>query len=187
MPSEISRLLEEHRAGNPDAVNRLTPQLYDELRRIAAYYMRGERPDHSLQPTALVHEAYLRLVGQDDLHWESRAHFFAIAARAMRNILVDRARARGSAKRGGDVARVPLDEVEALVGAPDLDYLALDAALDALERVDPQQCRVVELRYFAGLGIEETADALGVSPATVKRDWAMAKVWLRRRIEGSHD
>jgi RNA polymerase sigma factor (TIGR02999 family) len=185
MPSEISRLLEEHRAGNREAVNRLTPLLYDELRRIAAYYMRGERPDNSLQPTALVHEAYIRLVGQDDLHWESRAHFFAIAARAMRHILVDRARARGSAKRGGDVARVPLDEVDGLVGAPDLDYLALDVALDALERVDPQQCRVVELRYFAGLGIDQTAEALGVSPATVKRDWAMAKVWLKRRIEGN--
>jgi len=180
--SDITRLLEAHREGDPAALERLTTLLYGELRRIAAYYLRAERPDHSLQPTALVHEAYLRLAEQRDFHWRDRAHFFALAARVMRRILVDHARARSAEKRGSARRVVPLDETLDVVASTDLDLVALDDALVALERLDPQQSRVVELRYFGGLTIEEAAEVIGISPATVKRDWTMAKAWLRREI-----
>ena len=179
---EISLLLEEHGNGNPDAIKKLMPLLYDELRKLAAYYLRAERPDHTLQPTALVHEAYLKLVDQGSAQWRNRAHFFALAAQVMRHILVDHARARRTSKRGGTRPAVPLDEAVNILSERDVDLVSLDDALRALEASDPQQSRIVELRYFGGLSIEETAEVLGISPATVKRDWTMAKAWLRREI-----
>jgi RNA polymerase sigma factor (TIGR02999 family) len=179
---EVSRLLIEHSRGNREALTELLPLVYDELRRLAAYHLRSERPEHTLQATALVHEAYLKLVDQRTVNWQNRAHFLAVAAQVMRHILVDYARARRTDKRGGgrpmaafeDVARVPAEQ--------DPDLVALDDALRRLARVDEQQGRIVELRYFGGLSIEETAEVLAVSPATVKRDWTMAKAWLRREI-----
>jgi RNA polymerase sigma factor (TIGR02999 family) len=178
----VTQLLEAHRRGDPDALERLMPLLYGELRRLAAYYLRAERPDHTLQPTALVHEAYLRLAEQREMHWRDRAHFFALAAQVMRHILVDHARARRTSKRGKAQVAVPLDDAADEMLRPDLDFVALDDALRALEQNDAQQSRIVEMRYFGGLTIEETAEVLGISPATVKRDWTMAKAWLRREI-----
>jgi RNA polymerase sigma factor (TIGR02999 family) len=181
-PSEVTRLLDHYREGDRDALERLLPLVYDELRTIAARHLRRERSDHTLQPTALVHEAYLRLADQEGGRFENRAHFFGIAARLMRQILVDHARTHNREKRGGGLARVTLaDEV---LGAqePDLDLIALDDALKALAEIEPELCRLVELRYFGGLTIEETAEVLGTSPATVKRDWAMAKAFLHRRL-----
>ena len=160
-----------------DAADRLVPSVYDELRRLAHHYMRGERANHTLQTTALVNEAYLRLAGIDSLQWRDRAHFFAVAATLMRRVLVDYARQRAREKRGGAVSVTTLDE-NVLGREPAVDVVALDEALERLAAVDPQQSRVVELRFFAGLSVKETADALGISPATVKRDWATAKLWL---------
>jgi RNA polymerase sigma factor (TIGR02999 family) len=178
----VTQLLEAHRRGDPDALERLTSLLYGELRRIAAYYLQSERPDHTLQPTALVHEAYLRLAEQRGLQWRDRAHFFALAAQVMRHILVDHARSRRTVKRGGAHPIVALDDTVEAAFQTDMDYVALDDALRTLEQKDAQQCRIVEMRYFGGLTIEETAEVLGISPATVKRDWTMAKAWLRREI-----
>jgi len=159
----------------------LLPLVYDELRGLARGYLRHERSDHTLQSTALVHEAYLRLVDQN-VTWQNRAHFFAIAAQMMRRILVDHARGRNTGKRGEGICRVPLHEE--LVGGDqrDVDIIALDEALTNLAKFDPQQSRIVELRFFAGLSIEDTSEVLKVSPATVKRDWAMAKAWLYREM-----
>jgi RNA polymerase sigma factor (TIGR02999 family) len=157
------------------------PLVYDELRRLARGYLRRERVEHTLQSTALVHEAYLRLVDQN-VAWENRAHFFGIAAQMMRRILVDQARARQAAKRG-DALKVTLDEGMAVAEARNLDVLALDRALHRLSQLDEQQGKVVELRFFAGLSIEETAEALSISSATVKREWAMAKAWLSREMQ----
>ena len=182
MSHNISHLLKEWNAGDPEALDRLTPLVYEGLRRQAARYLRRERPGHTLQTTALIHEAYLRLVDAGDVHWQGRAHFFAIAANLMRRILVDHARRRDADKRGGSHVRVQLDE--AVAGGTDVDLLAIDEALDRLAAVDPQQARVVELRFFSGLSVEETAAALGVSPKTVKRDWSVARAWLRREIGG---
>jgi RNA polymerase sigma factor (TIGR02999 family) len=182
--TDVSQLLERHRGGDPDAVNQLVPLLYGELRKLAAYYLRVERPDHTLQPTALVHEAYLKLVGEAGARWESRAHFIALAAQVMRHVLVDHARTRAAGKRGGDQVKVVLDEAAEVPDRYAADLVALDDALRELARVDEQHSRVVELRYFGGLSIEETAEVLGVSPATVKRNWTVAKVWLRRQMEG---
>jgi RNA polymerase sigma factor (TIGR02999 family) len=185
MPSDepgVTQLLEAHRRGDPDALERLMPLLYGELRRLAAYYLRAERPDHTLQPTALVHEAYLRLADRRELHWRDRAHFFALAAQVMRHILVDHARARRTGKRGKAQTAVPLDEAADAALRLDPDLVALDDALRTLEQKDSQQSRIVEMRYFGGLTIEETAEVLGISPATVKRDWTMAKAWLRREL-----
>lgn len=178
---EITRLLEEHAAGRGEALELLVPIVYGELRRIAASRMRRERPDHTLQPTALVNEAWIRLAAAPGAKYESRSHFFGIAARLMRQILVDHARARSREKRGGDGLRVTVDETIAAV-APEVDVLALDEALDRLEATDRTAATVVELRYFGGLGIEEAADVLGVSAATVKRDWAVARAFLRREM-----
>ena len=175
----VTRLLRGVRAGRHDAFGALLPLVYAELRRRAGNYMRHERDGHTLQPTALVHEAYLRLVNQQ-VRWQNRAHFFAIAAQAMRRILVDHARRHHRAKREG--IHIPLDDIDLPAAVRDIDLLALDRALDQLARRDAQQSRIVELRYFGGLSIEETAKVLGISAATVKRDWTMARAWLHQQI-----
>ncbi len=182
LPDNITHLLMEWSAGDERALDRLTPLVYEELRHQAARYLRRERRGHTLQTTALINEAYLRLIDAKDVHWQSRAHFFAIAANLMRRILVDHARRRDAAKRGGSQLRLTLDEALAVTKEPDLDLLAIDEALDRLAKIDPQQARVVELRFFSGLSVEETAASLGVSPKTVKRDWSVARAWLRREI-----
>ena len=175
-------LLLAWRDGDPAAFDRLVPMVNDELRRLAGAYMAKERAGHTLQPTALVNEAYLRLIHVHRIQWQNRAHFIAMAARTMRRILVDSARARGNDKRGGSIQKVPLDEVA--IGAPgsQADVLRVDEALHALAAVYPRQQDVVELRFFGGLTIEETAEVLGVSPDTVKRDWRFAKLWLVREL-----
>lgn len=176
--SEVTALLREVRRGDQQAFDRVFSIVYDELRRLAAYYMRRERTDHTLQTTALVHEAYLRLVGRGARDWEDRKHFFSVAAEVMRSLLVNHARAHRAAKRRGAGERVPLDENVSL-DSPDLDeVLALDTALKRLSEIDPRQAKVVELRYFAGLAIPEIAGVLGVSERTVIREWNMAKAWL---------
>ncbi len=179
---EVTQLLVAWGNGDKAALDRLMPLVYEELRRLARHYMSRERPGHTLQSTALVNEAYLRLVEQEGMRWENRAHFFGIAARLMRQILVEHARSRQAAKRGGGQYRLSLSRVDRLASAPDINLLALDDALGRLEALDPQKSRIVELRYFGGLGIEETAEVIGVSPATVKRDWSMARAWLRREL-----
>lgn len=184
MSHNITQLLKEWSAGDRRALDRLTPLVYEELRRQAARYLRRERAGHTLQTTALINEAYLRLIGARDVRWQSRAHFFAIAANLMRRVLVEHARRRDAGKRGGSQVRVQLDEALAVADETDVDLLAVDEALDRLAAVDPQQARVVELRFFGGLSVEETARALGVSPKTVKRDWSVARAWLRREIGG---
>jgi len=159
--------------------------VYDELRRLARHYLKSERPEHTLQSTALVHEAYLRLVGQSSLQVESRAHFFGIAAGLMREILVDHARKRGAAKRGADCLTLTLDEAVALPQQKELNVIALDDALNGLAEMDARQSRIVELRFFGGLSIEETSDVLEISTATVKREWATARLWLQREMSRS--
>lgn len=177
---DVTELLVRWGSGDGAALDALTPLVYNELRRLAASYLRREKPGHTLQGTGLVHEAYLKLVGQREVEWRNRSHFFALAAEMIRRILVDHARAKVAAKRGGANTKVSLDEALAPAEEKDLNLVALDDALVALATTDPQQSRVVELRYFAGLSIEETAAALGISPATVKRDWTMAKAFLKR-------
>jgi RNA polymerase sigma factor (TIGR02999 family) len=180
---DVTGLLLAWRAGDAEAGERLLPAIYDELHRQAARAMRREDGAHTLQATALVHEAYLRLVDQRRVEWRSRAHFFGVAAQMMRRVLVDHARTRLAAKRGGALQRVTLGDVGAGASSDDeLDVLALHEALERLAVLDPDQARLVELRYFGGLGIEDTAEALGVSPATVKREWAVARAWLRREL-----
>ena len=178
----ITELLIAWSDGHPEALDRLAPIVYEDLRRLAAGYMRREPAGHALQPTALVHEAYLRLVDQRQVQWRNRAHFFGIAAQMMRRILVDHARKRLADKRGGAVTIVGLDEALPAGPSNTIDVLALDQALDQLTAVDVRLCRVVELRYFAGLNIDETASALDVSTGTVQRDWTVAKAWLFRRL-----
>jgi RNA polymerase sigma factor (TIGR02999 family) len=178
-----SQVLADWAEGDPAARDRLLPIVYEELRRLAHRHMRGERKGHTLQTTALVNEVYLRLAGVDALRGRDRAHFFAMAATLMRRVLVDYARRRGREKRGAGVSVISLDE-NAIVPREGVDVVALDAALERLAAVDPQQSRVVELRFFAGLSVEETADVLGISAATVKRDWATAKLWLYRELTG---
>ena len=180
-PPEVTKLLVRWTQGDQSALNDLLPLVYDELRRLARSYLYKERPGHTLQSTALVHEAYMRLVDQN-VTWQSRAHFFGIAAQMMRRILVDHARARDAAKRGDGDMKVTLDEGMAFTGARDVALIVLDKALNDLARFDPQQGRIVELRFFAGLSIEETSEVMDISPATVKRDWAMAKAWLSREM-----
>jgi RNA polymerase sigma factor (TIGR02999 family) len=171
--------------GDGQSLDSLLPIVYQELRRLAASYLRRERPGQTLQPTALVHEAYLRLMKDRPDRWQNRAHFCAIAAHSMRQILIERARARGALKRGGARPRVTLDEALVAGGEQSIDLLALDQALERLAEMDPEQARLVELRFFGGLTVEETADALGMSPATVKRHWTVARAWLARELEGS--
>lgn len=182
-PSQsVTALLEAWGHGDDGALGRLIPVVYRELRRVAHRYMARERMGHTLQTTALVNEAYLRLVDLHPFSWQDRVHFFAISARLMRRILVDDARARESLKRGGGAVHVSLDEVSPATREPDVDVLALDEALTKLTAFDSRKARVVELRYFAGLTVEETADALEVSPETVLRDWTIAKLWLLREL-----
>jgi len=181
---ELTGLLHAWREGDAAALDELLPRVYDELRRIAAQRMRGERGGHTLQPTALVHEAFLRLVGQP-IDWRDRGHFFAVASRAMRRVAVDHWRAGAAQKRGGDGPRVELGDAEPAVEAKSVDVMALDAALSRLETLSVQQARVVELRYFAGLSLEEVADVLDRSRASVFRDWRAAKTWLFRELSGS--
>jgi RNA polymerase sigma factor (TIGR02999 family) len=183
--AHITRLLREWQDGSQDALDRLVPLVYDELHRIAASYISRERAGHTLQPTALVNEAYIRLVQAEDVAFESRAHFLGIAARLMRQILVDHARRHDARRRGGRQRRVTLTEGVALDEAgADVDLLALDQALERLAAEDARLARLVELRYFGGLSTEETAEVLATSPRTVKRDWAVARVWLRRLMSG---
>jgi RNA polymerase sigma factor (TIGR02999 family) len=175
---EITQMLVAWSNGRQEVLEELMPLVYDELRRLAAHYLRHERPDHTLQPTALVHEAYLRLVDQTQVRWQNRAHFFGIAANLMRQILVNHALSHRASKRGGTAIKLTLDEAAGLSKQRDVDLVALDDALTRLAALDPQQGRTVELRFFGGLTIEETAEVLRVSPATVKREWTMAKAWL---------
>jgi RNA polymerase sigma factor (TIGR02999 family) len=181
-PGETTRLLAEWRAGDSGAFERLWPIVYEELRRLASGYMRAERPDHLLQTTALVHEAYLRLVDQPQVSCETRNHFLAIAAQVMRHILVDYARARCRAKRGGGLPAQPLEDVAVISADRAEELVAVDSALEGLMTVDRRKGRIFELRHFGGLSVEEAAQVLNVSPATVARDWRMAKAWLRRAI-----
>jgi RNA polymerase sigma factor (TIGR02999 family) len=180
----ITQLLVELRAGNADAMARLLPIVYRELRRLAAHYMRQERPGHTLQPTALVHEAYLRLVGQADRNWQNRAHFFAVAAQTMRTVLVDHARANLTRKRGGKQVHVELNNSLNLAAPKPQATLVLDETLRRLEQIDPRASRVVELRWFVGLSVEEAAHVMGISEKTVRRDWNFAKAWLQTELEG---
>ena len=180
---DITGLLVAWKKGDDEALEELIPVVYSELRRLARYQLRGERAGHSLQPTALTHEAFLRLFGTRQVSWQNRAHFFAVASQLMRRVLVEHARKRSATKRGGSVTRVTLDEAKTPAEAEDLDILALHEALTQLEKIDPRQCRIVELRYFGGLDTEETAEVLDLSPSTVKRDWRVAKIWLRRALE----
>ena len=177
---DVTGLLRRWSEGDKQALEGLLPLVYEELRALAASCFRSERPDHTLQPTALVHEAYLRLIGQEHVAWQNRAHFFGIAAQMMRRILVDHARARHAAKRGGGQVTLMLDDAVALPKQRNVDLLALDAALTELAELDARQSQIVELRFFAGLSIEDTARVLAISPATVKREWATARAWLRR-------
>jgi RNA polymerase sigma factor (TIGR02999 family) len=171
-------------ADDRQSLDSLLPDVYQELRRLAATYIRRERPGQTLQPTALVHEAYLRLMKDRPDRWQNRAHFCAIAAHSMRQILIERARARGAQKRGGAQPRVTFDEALVAGGGQSFDLLALEEALQRLARLDPEQARLVELRFFGGLTVEETAEAMSISPATVKRHWAVARAWLARELEG---
>lgn len=181
-PGEVTRLLAELNQGGRDVLDRLVPLVYDELQRIASRRLQAERADHTLATTDLVHEAYAKLVGLERIEWKSRAQFFALCAQAMRRILVDHALRRKAQKRGGDRRRLGLDEVSIPVGQPAEEMLALHEAMERLAAVDARQSRVVECRYFAGMTVEETAEALGVSAATVKRDWTLARAWLHREL-----
>jgi RNA polymerase sigma factor (TIGR02999 family) len=185
-PSEITQLLQDWRDGDGKALDILLPRVYKELRRLARHQLRNERPDHTLQSAALVHEAYLRLVGMSPPRWESRTHFFAIAAQLMRQILVDYARRHGTAKRGGSVCKLSLEEAMATPRRARVDILALDDALHELERIDERQSRVVELRFFVGLSLNEISKVLEIAPATVQRDWTAARAWLHREISRGH-
>lgn len=184
---QITRLLREAEGGDQEKVDLLVQALYGELRRLASSYLRRERTGHTLQATALVSEAYLRLVEQDGTDWKNRGHFFAIAAQAMRRVLVDHARKSHAAKRGGPLPRLSLEQAIVYSKEQAGQLVALDELMQRLTRIDPQQARIVELRVFGGLTVEEAAEALGISPATVKRDWAMAKAWLAREMDRSAD
>ena len=179
----VTQLLVELSKGNHAAVDLLLPLIYDELRRLAANYMRRERQGHTLQPTALVHEAYMRIVDQRSDNWQNRAHFFGVAAQIMRRLLVDYARASNAEKRGYEFQKVSLDENIDKASEQSAELIALDDALKALALIDEQKSRIVELRYFGGLTVEETAEVLGVTPITVKRHWRMAKAWLHRQMQ----
>ena len=181
----VTQLLNAITDGDSRASSELLPVIYDELRKLAQAYMSREAPGRTLQPTALVHEAYLRLVGQSDVQWNSRGHFFGAAAQAMRRILIDQARQRGRIKRGGGAARVELKDDLASTEESGTDLVALDEALDQLEQFDKRKWQVVMIQYFAGLTIEETAGALGVSPSTVRNDWTFAKAWLLRQLDAN--
>ena len=181
--TDVTLLLNEISGGNQNAAAALVSLLYDELHEIAARYLQHERRDHTLQATALVHEAYLRLVDQQNVEWKNRSHFFGVAAQLMRRILVDYARSHQAIKRGGSVPKISLDDAIVFSKEQPENLVALDQLLTRLSAVDSQQGQIVELRFFAGLSVEETAEIMDISPATVKRDWAMAKVWLARELK----
>jgi len=184
-PREVTQLLLAWNDGDESALERLVPLVYNELRRLAKRRVRLERPDHTLQTTALINEAYLRLVDVRNVRWQNRAHFFALCARLMRRILVDYARTRHYAKRGGGAQPVSLEQSPAVSPAPSTDLVAVDDALKALTKIDDRKAQVVELRFFGGLTVEESAEVLKVSPETVRRDWKLAKVWLLRELSGA--
>jgi len=184
-PDEITRLLADWSQGDKTALDKLTPLIYEELRRLAHHYMSRERPGHTLQTTALVNEAYVRLINRKDVHWQNRAHFFAIAAQLMRTILVDHARQHGYAKRGGGARKISLDEVAIVSHDRSEEVVELDEALTRLTGFDPLQGRIVELRFFGGLTIKQTAEVLDLSPATIKREWHTARAWLFRELDKS--
>lgn len=181
-PGEITALLVDWRSGNRSALDRLIPLVYDELRRLASGYMRGERSNHLLQTTALVHEAYLRMIDSSGINYETRAHFFAVAAQVMRHILVDYARGQRRARRGEGVPPVSLSDIAEITEHRTEEVLAVNSALEKLTAIDARKGRVFEMRYFGGMSVDEAAEALNLSPATVARDWRMAKAWLRREI-----
>ena len=183
-PQNVTKLLVQWSSGDQGALDALIPLVYEELRRVARYYLKQEKPSHTLSSTALVHEAYLRLVNQKEVTWQNRAHFFGVAAQMMRRILVDHARRRSYAKRGGGAMTLALEEAVATPQRREIDVVALDDALDSLAKLDDRQSRMVELRFFGGLSIEETSEVLGVSVPTVKREWASARAWLYREISG---
>ena len=182
---EVTKLLKDWSAGDQSALDKLMPLVYDELRRLAHQHMRREKPGHTLQTSALVNEAYVRLVDQREIQWEGRAHFFGIAARLMRQILVDRARRRNFAKRGGGTIQVSLNEATTVAQEQSANVMALDDALKNLEKTDQRKSRIVELRFFGGMSIEETAKVLRVSPGTVMRDWTFARAWLRNQMSSA--
>jgi RNA polymerase sigma-70 factor, ECF subfamily len=179
---EVTQLLKAWTTGDERALEKLTPLVYEQLRRVAQHHMAGQRPGHILQTTALVNEVYLQLLDCGQMNWQDRAHFFAMSAQLMRRILIDFARSRGSQKRGGDAVHVSLDEAPSVSKEPDPNLVALDDALKELAAVDERKSKVVELRFFGGLSVEETAAALKVSPETVMRDWRLAKLWLLREL-----
>ncbi|MBZ5571560.1 MAG: sigma-70 family RNA polymerase sigma factor [Acidobacteriia bacterium] len=183
--SQVTELLVRWRSGDREALDALMPLVYAELHRLANHYLQRERSDHTLQSTALVHEAYVRLVGQNPPEWQNRSHFFGVAAQLMRQILVDYARSHRADKRGGGVCKLTLLDAEAQPQPVDVDVIALDDALRALAEMDPQQSRVVELKFFAGLSNEDTSEVLGISPSTVKREWITARAWLFRELDRS--
>jgi len=182
--SEITKMLEDYRNGNREVLDELLPLVYGELRRLAHSYLRGERENLPLQTTALVHEAYLKLIDQHSVSFENRAQFFALSATAMRRILLDNARRHSSAKRGSGGVRVSLDDAAEISADVNEDLIVLDMALQELEKFDAQQAKIIELRYFGGLTIEEAAEVLQISPATIKREWTMARAWLYKKIVG---
>lgn len=184
-PQNITILLEDCVKGRKGAVDELLPHVYSELKKISSKYLRDEYRNHTLQTTELVHEAYIKLVGDQNIEWQSRAHFFGIAANSMRNILVDHARKRKSLKRGEGKENLSLDDVFNLSEKSDDQLLALDDAMKKLEKVEERSCKIIELRYFSGLTIEEAAEVLNISPATAKRDWSFAKAWLYREIQSN--
>jgi RNA polymerase sigma factor (TIGR02999 family) len=182
--NQVTRLLLDWSHGDKAALNQLMPLVYQELRKLASSYLRSERPDHTLQPTALIHEAYLRMIGGDMPEWQSRAHFFGVAARLMRQILVEHARTRHAAKRGGDQHKISLDDAPEVFAQSDAaELLALDYALTKLSSFDERRSRILEMRAFGGMSVEETAQALGISERTVKREMRLAQAWMRRELE----
>src|SRR5262245_32878688 len=180
--TQINFLLDQYRDGQTEGFEKLMALVYDDLRKLAAWQLQSERPDHTLQPTALVHEVYLKLASQNPVEWQNKAHFFALSAQVMRHILVDHARTRQREKRGGAHTNIPLEYTLNLSSPSDPELIALDEALKALADKDPRKSLIVEMRYFGGLSIEATAEALGVSSTTVRREWTMAKAWLRREL-----
>ena len=180
--TQVTQLLQQWQEGSNDALEALMPLVYKELKRLAGSYLRRERPDHTLQSAALVNEAYLRLVDQTQTRWQNKAHFYGIAAQMMRRVLADHARGHNAAKRGAGMPELELNEAVAQAQARSVDLVDLEEALQKLEKLDPQQGKIVELRFFSGLSIEDTANVLGISPATVKRDWAAARAWLFREV-----
>jgi RNA polymerase sigma-70 factor (ECF subfamily) len=182
MPEDLTQLLKECSNGKQEALDELLPAVYTELRRLASSYLRRERPDHTLQATALVHEAYLKLIDQHSVNWQNRAHFFGVAAQLMRRILVDHARTHLREKRGGQMQRLSLDDAISWAEERDVDLVVLDDALTELAKFDERKSRLVELRFFSGLSIEETAEILRIAPSTVLRDWSLAKAWLYNQI-----